>query len=124
MEKLFESKEKVTNIGAPDAQIAFSKAHFLPYEQILLTKNFRQYLETILISSKVLRMGMQKTCYQKTYELQEGLQEFTVSFKGCNRQFDWLEVLLVYDKSDKLLTVYYSYDAECAGKKSAKLANI
>ena len=117
MEKLFGSKKKVTNIGAPDAQIAFSKAHFLQYEQILLMKNFRQYLEMIMISSKVLRMGMQKTRYQKTYELQEGSQEFTVSFKGCNRQFDWLEVLLVYDKSDKLLTIYDSYDTECAGKK-------
>lgn len=29
MEKLFGSKKKATNIGAPDAQIAFSKAHFL-----------------------------------------------------------------------------------------------
>ena len=119
-----EVKKKVTNIGAPDAQIAFSKAHFLQYEQVLLMKNFRQYLETIMISSKVLRMGMQKTRYQKTYELQEGSQEFTVSFKGCNRQFDWLEVLLVYDKSDKLLITYDSYDAECVAKKSAKLANI
>ena len=39
----------------------------------------------ILISSKVLRMGIQKTTYQKTYEMQVGSQEFIVDFKGCNR---------------------------------------
>ena len=32
-------------------------------------KNFGKYLETVLISSKVLRMGIQKKPYQKTYEL-------------------------------------------------------
>ena len=29
-------------------------------------------------------MGIQKTPYQKTYELQPGSQEFTVDFKGCD----------------------------------------
>lgn len=80
MKKLFESKKKVTAIGAPDAQIIFNKAPFLQYEQILLTKNFRQYLETILLSSKVLRMEIQKAPFQKTYELQTGSQEFIVDF--------------------------------------------
>ena len=112
MKKLFESKKKVMVIGAPNAQIFFLKAPFLRYEQILLTKNFRQYLETIMLSSKVLRMSIQKTPYQKTYEFQTGLQEFTVDFRGCERQFDWLEISLVYDKSDKDLTVYDSYNAE------------
>ena len=39
-------------------------------------------------------MGIQKTPYQKTYELQAGSQEFTVDFKGCDRQFDWFEMSL------------------------------
>ena len=64
MKKLFESKKKkVTTIGAPDVQIVFTKVSYLQYEEILLTKNFRQYLETILLSPKVLRMGIQKTPY-------------------------------------------------------------
>ena len=46
------------NIGPPDPQILFLKGPFLQSEQILLTKNFRQYLETIIILSKVLRMGI------------------------------------------------------------------
>ena len=54
-------------IGAPDAQIVFVRSPDVQYGQILLTKNFRQYLETIMLSSKVLRMGIQKTPYQKKH---------------------------------------------------------
>ena len=49
--------------------------------------------------------------------MQAGLEEFTVNFKGFNRQFDWLEVSLVYNKNDKHLTVYYSFNGECAAKQ-------
>ena len=55
-----------------------------------------------------------KKTYQKTYELQAGSQEFTFDFKGCDRQFDWLKISLLYDKSNKHLTIYDSYNAECA----------
>ena len=105
-----------TSPGMPDADIVFLKAPFIQYKQILLSKNFRQYLETMMLSSKVLRMCIQKTPYQKTYELQSGSQEFTVNFKGCNRQFHRLESFLLYDKSDKDLTLYDSYNAECAAR--------
>ena len=120
MKQLFEPKKKVNAIDAPDAQIAFVRVPYLQYEQILLTKNFRQYLETIMLSSKVLRMGIQKTPYQKTYELQAGSQEFTVDFKGCDRQFDWLKISLLYDKSGKHLTIYDSYNVECAARMIKK----
>lgn len=54
-----------------------------------------------------------------------GLQEFTVDVKGCERQWDCLEVSLIYNKSDKHLTICCSYNAECAAKmtKSIELAN-
>ena len=70
-------------------------------------------------------MGVEKTPYQKTYELQAGSQNFTVDFQGANRQFDWIEISLVYDKIDKHLTAYDSYNAECASKfiKSLEFAN-
>ena len=64
-----------------------------------------------MTSLKVFKMGKQKTPYQKTYEIKAGLQEFTVDFKGCNRQFARLEVSLVYNKSNK-----HSYKAQCAAK--------
>ena len=41
MEKWFQSKKKVTVIGAPDAKIIFTKSPFIQYEQFLLDKNFR-----------------------------------------------------------------------------------
>ena len=110
----------------PYVQIVLLKAPMIQYEQLMLGTNFRQCLETILFSAKVLRMGVQKTPYQKTYELQAGSQDFTVDFQGANRQLDWIEISLVYGKSDKHLTAYNSYNAECASKfiKSLEFANI
>ena len=49
-----------------DVQIILLKAPMIQYEQLTLDTNFRQYLETILYSAKLLRMGMQKAPYQKT----------------------------------------------------------
>ena len=92
MKKLFESKTKVTMVGAPDAKIIFTKAPFIQYEQILLDKNFRQYLETIMVSKKILGMGVQKAPTQKTYEIAVGSDSINIIFLGSNRQFDWLEI--------------------------------
>ena len=55
MNKLFESKKLLAaGVALPsaDAQIIFTKAPFIQYEQMLLDKNFRQYLETIMVSKK------------------------------------------------------------------------
>ena len=48
-----------------------------------------------------------------------------IDFLGANRQFDWLEISLVYDKSDKHTIIYESYNHELAAKriKSLKLSN-
>ena len=110
----------------PDVQIVLLKAPIIQYEQLALNTNFRQCLEMILFSARVLQMGVQKTPYQKTYELLVGSQDFTVGFQCANRQFDWIEISLVYVESDKHLTIYDSYNAECASKliKSLEFANI
>ena len=96
------------------------------YEQMTLNTNFRQYLETILYSARTVRMGVQKTPYQKTYKLQARSQDFTVDFHRANRQFDWIEISLVYDKSDKHLLPYDSYSQETAARliKTIDFANI
>ena len=81
--KLFESKKLLAALVAipiEDEQIIFTKAPFIQYEEILLDKNFRQYLETIMVAKKILRMlqkkilrmGAQKTLLQKTYEISVG----------------------------------------------------
>ena len=73
----------------------FTKASFIQYEQILLDKNFRQHLETIMVSKKILRIGTQKTPLQKTYEISKGMDSLNVEFLGSNRQFDWIEISIV-----------------------------
>ena len=128
MEKLFESRKSLAaNAAIPgaDAEIIFTKAPFVQYEQILLDKNFRQHLETIMVSKKYLRMGAQKTPIQKTYEIQKRSDSLSVEFLGANRQFDWVEISIVPDKSNKYTTTYDSYNREMAAQliKSLRLTN-
>ena len=66
MRKLFHSKKKVTTIGVPDAEIISTKSPFMQYEQFLPDKNFRQYINTIMISKNILKIGTQKSLLQKT----------------------------------------------------------
>ena len=70
-------------------------------------------------------MGVQKTPIQKTFEISTGSDSININFLGSNRQFDWLEISLVYDKSYKHTTIYDSYNVELAAKyiKSVKLEN-
>ena len=71
-------------------------------------------------------MGVQKTPIQKTCEMSVDSDSINVDFLGSNRQFDWLEISLVYDKSQKHTTIYDSYNVELATKyiKSVKLENV
>ena len=70
-------------------------------------------------------MGAQKTPLQKTCEISTGTDSLHVEFLGSNRQFDWLEISIVPDKSDKHTTIYDSYNWELASKemKTLKLTN-
>lgn len=113
-------------VPTPDAKIIFTNAPFIKYEQLLLEKNFRQYLETITVSKKILRTSAQKTPVQKTYEIITGTESKNIDFLGSNRQLNWLELSLVYGKSDKHATIYDSYNVELAPKtiKSVKLSNV
>ena len=83
MTRLFESRKvlsaSTTSAPAPDAEILFTRAPFIQYEQILLDKNFRQHLETIMVSKKI-RMGAQKTPIQKTYKIEQGSDSLNVEF--------------------------------------------
>ena len=75
MKKLFESRKLLATGAArqsPDVQVIFTKAPCILYEQILLDKNFRQYLEIIMVSKIILRMGTQKAPLQITYKINAG----------------------------------------------------
>ena len=129
MSKLFESRKVLASTTKaapePDFAILFTRAPFIQYEQILLDKNFRQHLETIMVSKKIIRMGAQKTPIQKTYEIKTGFDSLNVQFLGANRQFDWIEISVVNDKSDNHTTIYDRYNRELASQKikSIQLSN-
>ena len=53
-----------------------------------------------MVSKKILRMGIQKHWYEK-HEIAAGSDSININFLGFNMQFDWLEISLVFDKSDK-----------------------
>ena len=54
-----------------------------------------------------------------------GSATINVDFLGSNRQFDGLEISLVFDKRGKHTTIYDSYNAELEAKyiKTIKLSN-
>ena len=83
MKRLFESRKVLatgTAIPVPDSKTIFTKTPYIQYEQILLDKNFGQYLETIMVSKKILRMRNQKTPLQKAYEINVGQDSLDIDF--------------------------------------------
>ena len=54
-----------------------------------------------MVSKKILKMGTQKAPIQKTYEINVSQDSLDIDFLGANREFDWIELSLVYEKSDK-----------------------
>ena len=63
-------------------------------------------------------MGVQRTPVQKTYETSTGSNSINIDFLGLKRQFDCLEISLVYDKHT---TIYDSCNVELAAKYIVKL---
>ena len=61
-------------------------------------------------------MGVLTAPYQQLFEINKGTQSLTVTFKGAQRQFQWLEISLIYGKSYQHLTIYDSYNLELAAK--------
>ena len=122
IKRLFESNKKVTSIPTePDALIQFHDQPYISYEEINLTKTFDIYLSGILRSESALIMGVLLPPYQQLFEINKGTQSITVTFKGAQRQVQWLEISLIYDKSFQYLTTYDSYDLELATKLIEKI---
>ena len=122
LSRLFESKAKLANktngsaaslpTGDPDANIYFNSTPYIQYEIFKLNDTFDAYLRKALQSKRVLRTGIKPSPYQKSYEVNVGTQSVVVEFKGVNKQFSFLEISLVYDKSEQHNSVYDSYNAE------------
>ena len=112
LNKLFETTKKAAAIpDEPDALIQFHDRPYISYQEISLTKTFDVYLSGILRSETALRMGVLPAPYQQLFEINKGTQSLTVTFKGEQRQLEWLEISVIYDKSFQHLTIYDSYDS-------------
>ena len=42
-------------------------------------------------------MGAEKTTIKKTHEINKGQDSLNIDFLGVNKQFDWIEISIVYD---------------------------
>ena len=134
--KLFKSKAKLANRtgGAaallpttdPDAKVYFNSTPYIQYEIFKLNDTYDAYLRKALQSKRVLRTGIKPSPYQKTYEINTRTQTAVIEFKGVNKQFSFLEISLVYDKSEQHNSVYDSYNAELAATQigSIQLENL
>ena len=94
----------------PDAKIIFHAAPYIQYQQLKLTDNFRKYLKWLLLSKCVLRTAKKPTPYRKFYEINTGIQSFVVDVKGSKIFFSFIEISLVYDKSNQHSSLYDSYN--------------
>ena len=83
------------------------------------------YFTGILRSETGFRQGVLPAPYQQEIGVNTGTQDFTCTFKGVQRQFDWSEISIVYDKSYQYTTIYDSYDLELAARliQSLKFEN-
>ena len=127
MNKLVEPNKKITAIpDSPDALINIYDRPCISYQEINLTQSADIYFNGILRSQTALRQGVLPSPYQQLFEINTGTQDFTCTFKGAPRQFDWLEISIVYDKSYQHTTNYDCYDLDLAAKliKKVKFGNM
>ena len=61
------------------------------------------------------------TLYQQLFEINMFMQSINVSFVDTNRQFAFLEVWLVYNKSDQHKIIFDNYKIELAASKIKSL---
>ena len=126
LNKLFESNKVATAIPEnPDAHINFFARPYIAYQEIHLTQQAGLYQNGILRSRTALRQGVVPAPYQQEFEVAVGTQNFTCLFQGAQRQIDWVEISILYDKSYHHETIYDSYDVELAPKliKNIKFDN-
>ena len=98
--KLFETNVSISNLAngnvravpttQPDANIYFHGIPYIQYEQIKLNDTFNKYVTKALQSKRVPRTGIKPTHFQKTYEINKGIQSHIVEFKGANKQFSFI----------------------------------
>ena len=115
LNELFETNAKVAAIpDNPVAQIIYHNTPYISYPQIILDDNFLAYYNGTLRSRSALRTDVVLSPYQQSFEINTRTQSLNVNFRGLNKQIEWIEISLAYDKSDQCQTIYGSYDVELA----------
>ena len=120
MQKLFETNFNQNANALPRtvyADIVFTEALYIMYEQFQLDENFKTYLKGTMQSEHMLRIGIKPTPYQKSFELVTSTEYRVVGFTEANKQFSFFTISLVYDKSDQHRSTYDSYNTELASTK-------
>lgn len=116
-----ESNSKITgNIQKPNTKIYFYGTPYIFYPQIKLDENFEVYFNSPLRAKKAWRTGFQMIPYQQSFKINDGTQTINANYISSNRQFSFLEISLVYDKSDPC-NIYDSYDVEITSTKIQSL---
>ena len=128
MQRLLETNVNQAADALPrtvDGEIIFTFAPYIMYEQLKLDDNYRTYLEGVILSECVLRTGIKPIPYQKSFEFAVGTESRVLNFQAANKQFFFLTISFVYDRSDQHSSVYDSYSTELAITKikSVQLEN-
>ena len=114
MQKWFETNSDQAADDLPRivyADIVFTSAPYIKYGQLKMDDSFRTYLEGVMLSEHMLRTGIKPTPHQKSFELISGTESRVVDFQAANKQFSFLVISLVYDKSDQHRSIYDSNNA-------------
>ena len=109
---LFETNTKADVPHETDTHIIFHDTPYISYPQITLDDNFLAFSNGILRSRGALRTGVISSPYKQSFEINTGTHSLKVNVRGLNKQIQWLEISLVFDKGDQHQTVYDSYDVE------------
>ena len=95
MQKLFETNLNQKADALPrteDADIVFTGAPYIIYEQFQLDDSFKTYLEETMQSEHVLRTRIKPEPYQKLFRLVNGTESRIVYFTGTNKQFSFFTI--------------------------------
>ena len=122
MNKLFEKNTKADVPNEPDTPIIFHDTPYISYLHITLDDIFLAYFNGILRSRGTLRTGVTSSHYQQSFEINTETQSLKVNFHGLNKKIEWLEISLVFEKSDEHQTLYDSDDVELGAKYVQVLA--
>ena len=115
MQKLFETNLNQNADALPrtiDADIVFTGAPYIIYEQFQLDDGLETYLAETMQSEHVLRTRIKLTPYQKLFWLVTDTESRIVYFPGANKQLSFFTISLVYDKNDQHRSIYNNYKAE------------